>query len=257
LPRIKEKMMEQVSFAFPVLPGQTAGTRAFFQEIETRRREEFAASEQRLGITKESWHLQQTPRGDLLLGYIESEDFAQALARFSQSRDSFDQWFKERLSELTGVDLNNPPPGPLSEQLADYRAHESAGQSEALATKFVHFLETGDVPEGLFTDDVFCDFTVPHWRLQAQGMEEIVALRKHGHPGPGKVPRRRYDPTATGFVLEFEESWTDHNNDWYSREMARADVRGGSIAALSVYCTGDWDTAQRAEHSKAVQLLRP
>jgi hypothetical protein len=249
--------MEQISFAFPVLPGQTAGTRAFFQEIEAQRRDQFAASERRLGITKESWHLQQTPQGDLLLGYIESADFAQALRQFSQSRDAFDQWFKRRLAELTGVDLNTPPPGPLSEQLADYREHGGAGQAKGLATKFVYFLETGDVLEGLFTADVFCDFTLPHWRLQAQGVEEMVMLRKQGHPGPGKVLRPRCDPTADGFVLEFEESWSDHGKDWYSREMVRADVRGGSIAALSVYCTGDWDADRRAEHSRAVQLLRP
>ena len=133
----------------------------------------------------------------------------------------------------------------------------TANQADMPAAKFVHFLETGDVPEGLFTADVFCDFTVPQWRLQAQGLEETVALRKQGHPGPGRVPRWRCDPTATGFVIELEESWRDNDMDWYSREMARADIRGDSIAALSVYCTGDWDAERRAEHSRAVKLLRP
>lgn len=130
-------------------------------------------------------------------------------------------------------------------------------QADRLARKFIHFLETGDVPEGLFTTDIFCDFTLPLWRLQAQGMEETVALRKQGHPGAGRVPRWRCDPTATGFVIEFEESWHDHDRDWYSREMARVDIRGDAIAALSVYCTGDWDADRRAEHSRAVSLLRP
>ena len=37
-------------------------------------------------------------------------------------RDEFDQWFKGRVAEVTGVDLNNPPPGPLSEQLSSYEA---------------------------------------------------------------------------------------------------------------------------------------
>jgi hypothetical protein len=30
-----------------------------------------------------------------------------------------------------------------------------------------------------------------------------------------------------------------------------------AIAALSVYCTGDWDAARREEHARAVHLLRP
>jgi len=74
-----------------------------------------------------------------------------------------------------------------------------------LSAQLIEFLETGAVPEGLFTADVFCDFTMPKWRLQAQGLEGVVALRKAGHPGPGNVPRWRCDATDTGFVLEVEE----------------------------------------------------
>ena len=130
-------------------------------------------------------------------------------------------------------------------------------QATALASEFVRFLETGDVPAALFTSDVLCDFTSPRWRVQAQGVEQTVALRKQGHPGPGKIPRWRCDATPTGFVIEFEEDWHENGEDWYSREMARADVRDNAIAALSVYCTGDWDAERRAEHRRAVKLLLP
>jgi hypothetical protein len=95
----------------------------------------------------------------------------------------------------------------------------TADRADALATKLVRFLETGDVPEELFTADVFCDFTLPLWRLQAQGLQETVALRRQGHPGPGRVPRWRCDPTDTGFVIEFEEAWDDHGKSWSSREI--------------------------------------
>ena len=127
----------------------------------------------------------------------------------------------------------------------------------SLANKFVQFLETGDVPPGLFTADVLCDFTLPKWRLQAQGTDGLVRLRKAGHPGPGKVPRWRVDGTPTGFVIEFEERWEQDGKDWYSREMARADVEDGSISLLSIYCTGDWDAEHRAKHAREVSLIRP
>ena len=133
----------------------------------------------------------------------------------------------------------------------------TADEAQLLAKKLVQFLETGDVPEGLFSPDVFCDFTMPRWRLQAQGVAATVALRKQGHPGPGQVPRWRCDPTPSGFVLEFEERWHQDGKEWYSRELARADVDKGTISVLSVYCTGDWDADRRAEHARAVQLLRP
>jgi len=132
-----------------------------------------------------------------------------------------------------------------------------AEQAHRVAARFMEFLETGEAPPGLFTADAFCDFTAPRWRLQAEGAAAVVALRKGGHPCPGKVPRFRCDLTPTGFVLELEEEWVDHAGSWYCREMFRADLRGEAIAALSVYCTGDWDAARRAEHAQKVELLRP
>ena len=58
-------------------------------------------------------------------------------------------------------------------------------------------------------------------------------------------------------VLEVEETWIDDNGAWYCRELFRADVRADRIAELSVYCTGDWDSAQIASHAAEVTLLRP
>jgi hypothetical protein len=134
-----------------------------------------------------------------------------------------------------------------------------AHRARAAAQRLVHFLESGEPPPGLFADDAFCDFTLPRWRLQAAGIDALLALRRRGHPGPGRVTRMRCDPTPGGFVLEFEERWQHDGRDWYAREMVRADVRDGddAIVALSVYCTGDWDAAREAEHRAAVQLIRP
>jgi len=126
-----------------------------------------------------------------------------------------------------------------------------------LAAKLIAFLETGDVPEGTFTPDAFCDFTLPQWRLQARGVEELAKLRAAGHPARGRVPRSRFDTTPTGFVLEVEEEWEHEGEGWYCRELFRADVADGAIAELAVYCTGDWDRAQVARHRETVQLLRP
>jgi hypothetical protein len=123
--------------------------------------------------------------------------------------------------------------------------------------QLVHWLETTEVPDGLLTDDLFTDFTMPIWRRQAGDRAGGVALRAAGHPAPGEVTRLRYDPTPSGFVLELEEEWDERGDHWYCREMVRADVRDGAIAGLSVYCTGDWDSAQVARHRAEVRLIRP
>ncbi|MGH3426773.1 MAG: hypothetical protein ACRDQZ_04285, partial [Mycobacteriales bacterium] len=133
----------------------------------------------------------------------------------------------------------------------------SESTARELAAKFVQFLESGTAPEGLFTPDVFADFTMPQWRLQAVGIEDTIGLRTAGHPGPSRVPRTRFDVTDTGFVLEVEEEWDQDGEAWSCRELFRADVTPGGICQISIYCTGDWDRARRARHAETVQLIRP
>jgi len=128
---------------------------------------------------------------------------------------------------------------------------------QVLSEKIVNFLETGQAPDGLFRPDVFLDLTMPAWRIQTAGAEDLIAVRKQGHPGPGTVTRWRADPTPSGFVLEFEERWSGEGQQWYAREMMRIEVIEGTIAELTVYCTGDWDEARQAEHAAGVTLIRP
>lgn len=137
-------------------------------------------------------------------------------------------------------------------------AATAPADARALADRFIEYLETGEAPDGLYAPDVFLDFTLPRWRLQARGRDDAVTLRRAGHPRPGTVPRSRFDPTPTGFVLEVEEVWDDDAGEqWYCRELFRADVGPDGITELAVYCTGDWDTARRSEHAEAVTLIRP
>jgi hypothetical protein len=129
--------------------------------------------------------------------------------------------------------------------------------ARVLADKLIAFLETGELPAGLFAPDLFLDFTLPLWRLQASSADDAVAVRLTGHPAPGRVPRSRFDRTDSGFLLEVEETWEQDGDSWYCRELMRADVVDGVIAELAVYCTGDWDSARQAEHRAAVPLVRP
>ena len=111
--------MDQTLFALPIVPGKTEAARAFPQELGGPRRQELAACGRGVGIVKETWAIQQTPQGDLLVAYVAGEDIAQAFTQFAASQNEFDRWFKQRVRETTGADLNVPPPGPISEVLAD------------------------------------------------------------------------------------------------------------------------------------------
>jgi hypothetical protein len=133
-----------------------------------------------------------------------------------------------------------------------------AEQAQRLSEAVVAFLETNTLPDGLMQPDVFCDLSLPQWRVQTTTAEDLERLRRESHPDLGRVVRWSAEPTASGFVFEFEERWTDASGEsWYCREMLRATIRGERIAELSIYCTGDWDRAKQAEHAAAVTLVRP
>jgi hypothetical protein len=114
--------MEYALFALPIHDGKTAAARAFLQNLESERKADYAASEQRLGITKEVWAIQQTPMGELFVVFFQAPNIAGAVGQFVGSRDAFDLWFKEQVKDTTGVDLNVPPSGALSDILSVYDA---------------------------------------------------------------------------------------------------------------------------------------
>src|SRR5215469_2689596 len=114
--------MDQICLTVPILPGRTADAKDFMRELEADRKADYQISEQRIGIVKEAWYLARTPASDQLVAYMESPDFPRALSMFSQSRIEFDLWFKQRLADATGLDLNTPPDGPLPELLSSYIA---------------------------------------------------------------------------------------------------------------------------------------
>jgi hypothetical protein len=102
--------MDPVCLVIPILPGKSADARAFLRELEGPRKADFDRSERRIGIGKELWYIAKGPAGDQMVGYMEAKDFAAAISQFSASRDPFDLWFKQRLADVSGVDVNHLPP---------------------------------------------------------------------------------------------------------------------------------------------------
>lgn len=114
--------MDQVSLVLPVAAEDADDARAFMRELEQERKAEYDASERRIGISKEVWFLAPLPDRFALVAYMESADFQKSLEKFVQSQDEFDLWFKRRLLDSTGLDLNTPPDVPLPELLSSYAA---------------------------------------------------------------------------------------------------------------------------------------
>src|ERR671933_4856 len=104
------------AFVVPILPGKLDAFKQFVRELSGPRKAEHAASRRRLGITQETTFLQQTPMGDMAIVIGDGEgDYAQTTQAIAKSNDPFDVWFREKVKEIHGFDVTQPPPGPPPE----------------------------------------------------------------------------------------------------------------------------------------------
>jgi hypothetical protein len=74
---------------------------------------------QRHGV-EEAWFLQNTPEGPIVIAVLAAEDPAGAARTYQESQEPFDVWFKQRVIEVSGVDPNETPLGPPSEQIFEF-----------------------------------------------------------------------------------------------------------------------------------------
>ncbi len=74
--------MEYALFALPIQSGKSEAARAFLNRLETERKSDYGRSEQRLGITKEVWAMQQSPMGELFVVFFQSPDIGGGVAQF-------------------------------------------------------------------------------------------------------------------------------------------------------------------------------
>jgi hypothetical protein len=113
--------MARMAVPFPVLPGKTeADVRSIVERFKSDP-EEYAESRRRGGVTLERTYWQHTPMGDFVLAYIESTgSLEEATAVLAHSDLAIDKFFVEKIMEIHGIDLTQPPPGPAPEVLAEW-----------------------------------------------------------------------------------------------------------------------------------------
>jgi ketosteroid isomerase-like protein len=113
--------------------------------------------------------------------------------------------------------------------------------------------EIGDV----LTEDVFFDGHPPLWRFQLQGRDTFATWLKGYTPHGVDTTVVRTIPTVTGFVTELVGSHREGGEEMTDRKIVLCEVRDGRIAALTVYCSGDWNAELRARHAAEAPLIRP
>ncbi|HEY6638483.1 MAG TPA: hypothetical protein VIZ61_12440 [Solirubrobacterales bacterium] len=101
--------MSELVYAIPIVHGKEDLYRQTWDELEGARRDEYAAALKDAGVTRQMiWH-QQTPDGrTLAIVYIEATD-PEAPQRFVSSDADISRWFVQRMQEIYGRDVSQPP----------------------------------------------------------------------------------------------------------------------------------------------------
>jgi hypothetical protein len=106
---------------FPIQVGKEDAARAFAAETFGARRAGFEAQLASGDITRETWSLQETPMGSLMVVWFEG-DVEKAFTHLATDDSEFTTWFRAQVLDVTGVDLAAPADGPPPAVLIDYRA---------------------------------------------------------------------------------------------------------------------------------------
>ena len=109
--------MALFALALPILPGKTPEWRAFIDELNGSRHQEFTDSRRAAGVHERTF-LQQTPMGDLVIVTLEGDNPGQALGQLLGGTDAFSQWFGQHAMAAHG-DMTMPATGLPSELVVD------------------------------------------------------------------------------------------------------------------------------------------
>ena len=110
--------MPLMAVASPILPGKTAEWRAWLDELNGPRHQEFVDSRRRAGVHERTF-LQPTRMGDLVIVTLEGDDPMRSFGQMMGATDAFTTWFIERATAVHGLDLSTPLTGSPSELVAD------------------------------------------------------------------------------------------------------------------------------------------
>ena len=99
--------------ATPIVEGKLDTWKQWIEELNGSRKQEFSSFNSRYGLTKHEAWLAQTPAGPMVIAIHEGPGSGDFMPKLGPSQDSFDVSFKEKLMEIHGLDVTQPPPGPM------------------------------------------------------------------------------------------------------------------------------------------------
>ena len=101
----------------PIVEGKLQAWKDWAGELSGPRSQELKDFNTRYGLTRHAAWLAETPAGPMVIALHQgpgADDLMQKLAA-----SDVDRGFKDKLKEIHGMDVTQPPPGPLPELYVD------------------------------------------------------------------------------------------------------------------------------------------
>src|SRR5690242_2643944 len=105
--------MDLIVRAFPIQQGKEQEMRRFAAEAQGPRGAELHDFYRRMGVARETWHVQETAHGSWVIGVTQMADrpAEQAGRDYAASAHPFDRWFKDQVMSITSIDPEQTPLG--------------------------------------------------------------------------------------------------------------------------------------------------
>jgi hypothetical protein len=110
------------AIAVPVLESKVDAWKAWARECTGPRREDFDRFNERMGLTLHRAWLMQTRQGPLAIVVTDGPGAENFLQKMATSREPFDRWFRERVSEYHAIDFSRPAMLTPAELFLDWQA---------------------------------------------------------------------------------------------------------------------------------------
>jgi hypothetical protein len=108
------------AMAIPIIQSKVPAWKAWIRDLTESRKEEFEAFNERMELTLHRVWLMQGPQGPLAIVVVDGPGAKNYTRKLASSREPFDRWFHERVTEYHGVDFSKLEAAPPSEMYLDW-----------------------------------------------------------------------------------------------------------------------------------------
>lgn len=113
--------MKLVVRAFPVLAGKETELHEFASTLKSDCKTQASEFYCKYGINRECWYKQELGGKLWVIAVTMLEAAEPVFSNASAATQEFDTWFKDKVLEISGIDIHEAPKGPTSQCIFDWQ----------------------------------------------------------------------------------------------------------------------------------------